>query len=125
MAEEECFLCDSTAKCKLFRFYSGVMKGGTTHKLLTVTVTFFERWSDITKHEICVCKDCQIRLWRKHQFPPMALYGAGAVLTALVGLTLLIVLAGADYFILPILAFLGAVVLGVFFALKLRKYQDP
>jgi hypothetical protein len=125
MADEECFLCDSTGKCKLFRFYSGIMKGGTTHRLLTVTVTFFERWSEMIKHEIHVCKDCQVRLWRKHHFPGMTLYALGAGLSALLGLTVLVLLAGADYFVIPIVAFLAALALGVCFVLKWTTYKDP
>ncbi|MGL4551766.1 MAG: hypothetical protein ACRC33_11310, partial [Gemmataceae bacterium] len=110
---------------KLFRFYSGIQKGGTVHRMLSCTVTIFERWSDVIKHEIEVCRPCQVRLWRKKHFMPMALCAAGAGVAVLTALVLLIALRGADYFVLPALALFGAVALGVLFAVTLSRYQDP
>src|SRR4051794_11787454 len=65
--EPGCFLCEQPVKGKRFTFYSGVKKGGTSHEMASCTVTFFERWSDLTMHEVQVCRDCQLRLWRQQQ----------------------------------------------------------
>src|SRR5262245_23301802 len=109
-----CFLCEMPGKVRPFTFYSGVMKGGTTHRMLSCTVTFFERWSDLTLHEIQVCRSCQVRLWRQKHLLPMILFGSGTVVAVLFGLLTLLLLDGKAQFIVPAVAALGAVGLGAF-----------
>jgi hypothetical protein len=116
---DACFLCDGDGKLKKVTFYSGVMKGGTTHHLASVTVTFFERWSDLTMHEIQVCRDCQVRLWRQKHFLPMLLCGIGAAVLALVGVVALILVPGPARFAalgLALVATLAAGAVGVVLA---------
>src|SRR5262245_32263981 len=122
-----CFLCEQPGKAKRFSFYSGVMKGGTTHRMLSCTVTFFERWSDLTLHDIGVCQDCQIRLWRQKQFPPVLLSGGGAGVVALLALVPLILLPWPAGLVVTGLAAVVALALGGLFAFCLRRYlsQKP
>src|SRR5262249_39413420 len=106
-----------------FSFYSGVLKGGTTHRMLSCTVTFFERWSDMTLHDVGVCRDCQIRLWRKKQFLPMVLSGSGAGVVALLALVPLILQLGTAGFVVATLAAVIALALGGRFVFYLRRYR--
>jgi hypothetical protein len=117
-----CFLCDQPGKAKRFSFYSGVMKGGTTHRLRSCTVTVFERWSDMKLHDIGVCHDCQLRLWRRQQFLPVVLCGSGAGGMALLALAPLLLLSGTAGFVLLGLAGVVALALGGLFAFSLRRY---
>src|SRR5262249_832908 len=117
------FLCEMPGKCKRFTFYSGVMKGGTTHELLSCTITFFERWSDLTMHEIRVCRECQVRLWKQKFTLPLVAFAAGA------GLALLVALVGL---LLPWPALLagvavggiGALAFGGLFAFQLQQSKN-
>src|SRR5262245_57018960 len=118
-----CFLCEQPGKAKRFSFYSGVLKGGTTHRMLSCTVTFFERWSDLTLHDIGVCRDCQLRLWRQKQFLPMVLSGSGAGVVALLALVPLILQLGTAGFVGAALAAVIALALGGVFAFYLRRYR--
>ena len=122
-----CFLCEQPGKAKRFSFYSGVMKGGTTHKMLSCTVTFFERWSDMILHDIGVCHDCQVRLWRQKQLLPVVLSGSGAGVVALLALVPLVLLPGTVGFVLTALAGVLALALGGLFAFYLQRYlsQKP
>src|SRR5581483_10170885 len=89
-----CFLCAMPVKAKRFTFYSGIMKGGSTTRLLRHTITVLEHWQNLTMHEIQVCRWCQTRLWRKRQLLPIIFFGAGAAVmfvAALAGLVLLAV----------------------------------
>jgi hypothetical protein len=124
---DSCFLCEQPVKAKRFSFYSGVMKGGTTHRLRSVTVTFFERWSDLTVHDIGVCRDCQIRLWRQKYFLPVVLSGIGAGVVALLALVPLILLPETAGFVMAGLTAVVALALGGLFAFYLRLYlaQKP
>src|SRR3954454_9585180 len=99
-----CFLCEQPGKARRFSFYSGVMKGGTTHRLRSYKVTFFERWSDLILHDIGVCHDCQIRVWRRKHLLPMVLSGSGAGVVDLLALALLILLPGTAAFVVAGLA---------------------
>ena len=121
---DECFLCDRLVKSKQFTFFSGVMKGGTTHRMLSCTVTFFERWSDLTMHEIQVCRECQLRLWQEKQFPPLVLLGGGAALAALVALVGVVLLPGAARIAVGALAGVAALALGGLFVVQLQQYQS-
>jgi hypothetical protein len=118
-----CFLCERTARGKRFLFFSGVMKGGTTHEMLSCKVTFFERWSDLTKHEIHVCQECQLRLWRRRQFAPMVLYGSGAAVAVLLALVGVIFLTGMAAVAAAVLAGFAALALGGFFVFHLHHYR--
>jgi hypothetical protein len=121
---DRCFLCDTDGKCKRFTFYSGVMKGGTTHRLITCTVTFFERWSDLTMHEIQVCRDCQLRLWRERHFTPLLLSGIGAGVALLLAAVLALLLSGPAQVVLPILLGVAALALGGLTLVRLRRYRE-
>jgi hypothetical protein len=120
---EVCFLCHQLETGKRFKFYSGVMKGGTTHRLRTVTVKFFERWKDLTLHEIHVCRACQLRLWRGRQIIPMVLSAGGAGVLASLGLAALLFLGGPVGVTLSALAAVAALALGGCFAYYLRRYR--
>jgi len=120
-----CFLCEEPGKGKKFTFYSGVVKGGTTHELLSCTVTFFERWSDLTMHEIHVCRDCQLRLWREERYPPVVFSAIGAGVAALLGLVLPFVLTGTARIVATALAAVAALALAGTFVACLRRYRDP
>ena len=117
-----CFLCTGAGKAKRFVFYSGIMKGGTTHRMLSCTVTFYERWSDLTLHEIEVCRECQLRLWQKKYLVGMALFGGLAALPALLGLAGLLLLSGTARFVAPAVAAVSLLVLAGFFVVNLRQY---
>ncbi len=118
----ECFLCGKAGKTRKFTFYSGIVKGGTTSRLLTVTVTFLERWSELTMHEIQVCRDCQLRLWRQKQFLPAVLFGCAAGAVALLGAVALILLSGAAWYAVLALTVVAVLVLGGLFVMYLRQY---
>ena len=118
-----CFLCAGTGKAKRFAFYSGVMKGGTTHRMLSCTVTFFERWSDLTLHEVEVCRECQLRLWRKKYLVLMALCGGLAALPVMFGVALLVLLSGTARFVAPAVAAVPLLVLAGFFVVAWRQYR--
>jgi hypothetical protein len=122
-----CFLCEQPGRAKRFSFYSGVLKGGTSHRMLTCTVTFFERWSDLTLHDIGVCRDCQIRLWRQKQRLPAVLSGTGAGVVALLALVPLLLLPGTAGLVVAALVAVFALALGALFAFYLRRYlaQKP
>src|SRR5262245_36015566 len=109
-------------KGKRFTFYSGVLKGGSTTRLLTCTVTVFERWSDLTIHEIQVCRWCQLRLWRRKQLVPMVLAGSACGVVGLLGLPWLFLLPGVARFAVPALAALVALALGGVFAVYLWQF---
>ena len=119
---DDCFLCEQPVKTRRFTFYSGVKKGGTTHELLSCTVTFFERWSDLTMHEIEVCRDCQQRLWKEKHFVPMALCGAGAAVMALIALLGVLLPAPAMWLVVGLGGF-GALALGALFVVCRQQYQ--
>jgi hypothetical protein len=118
-----CFLCEQPGKAKRFTFYSGVLKGGTTHRMLSCTVTFFERWSDLTLHDIGVCRDCQIRLWRQKQLPSVVLSGSGAGVVALFTLAPLVLLPGTAGFVVAALPAATALALGGLFVFYLQRYR--
>src|ERR1044072_4549447 len=69
--------------------------------------------------------ECQFELRKNLSFVPMSLYAVGAGLCVLGALMFGLLLWGADYFVLPTLFLIGALVLGVFFTLKMMTYQDP
>jgi hypothetical protein len=118
-----CFLCEQPGKAKRFTFYSGVLKGGTTHRMLSCTVTFFERWSDLTMHDIGVCRDCQVRLWRHKQLPSMVLAACGAAVVGLFALVPLVLLPGAAGLVLAGLVAAVALALGGLFVVHLQRYR--
>jgi hypothetical protein len=118
-----CFLCEQPGKARRFTFYSGVMKGGTTHKLASCTVTFFERWSELTMHDIGVCRDCQMRLWRQKQYPSMVYSGIGAAVLALFPMGLLLLVPGVAGFVAAALAAAVALALAGTFVFHLRLYR--
>ncbi len=117
-----CFLCEMPVKGKRFTFYSGVMKGGSTTRLLTCTVTVFERWQNLTIHEIQVCRWCQQRLWRRQQLVPMILFGIGASVMLFLTLAGLVLLPGVIRFVALVPAVLVALGLAVPFAVYLCRY---
>jgi hypothetical protein len=119
-----CFLCEQPGKARRFTFYSGVMKGGTTHKMLSCTVTFFERWSDVTMHDIGVCRDCQLRLWRQKHLLPMVLAGSGAGIIGLFALPPLVLLPGTAGLVVAALPVVTALALGGVFVYNLQRYRD-
>src|SRR5262249_21161372 len=100
--------------------YSGIMKGGTTHRMLSCTVTFLERWSDLTMHEIHVCRHCTNRLWRQKHRPPVILYACGAAVSALVALLGLLLLQDVAQIVVAALAATAAFALG---GLLIYQYQ--
>jgi hypothetical protein len=121
---DTCFFCRNVGKCRQFTFYSGIMKGGTTHRMLSCTVTFFERWSDLTMHDIQVCRECQVRLWRRKHFAPMVLCALGAGVFGLVVLAALLFLSGTARFGAAGFAVVPALVLGGVFVVMLRRYLN-
>jgi len=121
---DTCFLCEQPGKCKKYTFYSGVMKGGTTHRMINYTVTFFERWSELTIHEIQVCRECPLRLWKQKQKPLMILYGAVAGVMAPIALLALILLPGIALRVaVGGLAAVAVLVLGGLFLVQLQRYN--
>jgi hypothetical protein len=121
----DCFLCEMPSKVKPFTFYSGIMKGGTTHRMLSCTVMFSERWSDLTKHQIEVCRTCQLRVWRQKHLLPVVLFGSGAGVLALLGLLSLFLLSGITLFVVAALLGTLALALGGLFGVSLRRYLTP
>ena len=110
-----CFLCELPLKGKRFKFYSGLLKGGSTTRLMTYTVTVFERWSELTEYEISVCRHCQQRLWRNKHLLPMVLCGGALAITAVFALAALVLLPGIMRFAVPCLtALIGLVLTGAF-----------
>jgi hypothetical protein len=122
---DSCFLCGRPGKARRYVFYSGVMKGGTTHRLLSCTVTFFERWSELTLHELGVCRECQLRLWRQRWFLPMVLCGSGSAAMMLIALAGLVLFSGVAQFAAVALPAFGALALGGLFVFLLIQYQAP
>jgi hypothetical protein len=130
-SDDSCLLCDATGKVKKVIFYSGIMKGGTTHRLSRVTVTFFERWSDLTMHEIHVCRECQREVWKQKFKMSMILSGSAAAVLAVISVVGLIALpwpAGLIVGGVTAIALLGLA--GVFawnvsgFVVKKPKFDD-
>jgi len=119
-----CFLCESPGKTKKFTFYSGIMKGGTTHRTIHYIVTFLERWSDLTMHEVQLCSDCKIRLWRKKQLPPMILYVIGAAVFALLGLVGVILVPGVMRFVAAALFGIVVLIFAALFFVQFKKYSN-
>jgi hypothetical protein len=120
---EECFLCERVGKGKRFSFYSGIMKGGTTHRMLSCTVTFFERWSDLTMHEMHVCRECQVRLWQQQHKGAVIGYGVGTGVAALLTVVPVILLSGAALWVTLALGVVVALALGTLFFVQLKKYR--
>jgi hypothetical protein len=108
-----CFICKMPVKARLFTFYSGVMKGGSTTRLKRRIVTVLEFWQNLTMHEIHVCRFCQMRAWRRKQLLPMILFGAGAALM------FLFVLGGLALMVVDLLFGLFVATLSAFVALVL------
>lgn len=99
---DPCFLCEQTGKkLKKFTSYSGIKKGGTTHRTIHHKVTFLERWNALTMHESHVCRDCTQELWqeqRKKQFLPIVLLASGAAMSLLIALICGFLLPGLAHY---------------------------
>jgi hypothetical protein len=119
-----CFLCEQPGKGKRFTFYSGIKKGGTTHRMASCTITFFERWSDLMMHQVHVCRDCQVRLWRRSRLLPTVALGAGMAVAGLLALVGLVLLDGAARFAALGVGGVAVLLLGALFGVQLRSYLD-
>jgi len=124
---DPCFLCEQTGKkLKKFTFYSGIKKGGTTHRTIHYKVTFLERWSELTMHEIHVCRDCTQELWqeqRKKQFLPMVLLASGAAISLLIALICGILLPGLARYMVAFVFLAAALGLGGLAIVFLQRYR--
>lgn len=121
MENDVCFLCRAEGKAKLLRFYSGEKKGGTTHRMVTCTITFMERWNDLVIHEIRVCRACREEHWRAKHSLPMKLYSIGSAVCLILAVVLALVLWGQDYFVLSGFFLTVGCVLGGYFAYHWQK----
>lgn len=118
----ECFICDETTKCKRFKFYSGVKKGGSTTRMLSCTVTVFEQWDELTMHEIEVCRECQLDLWRRKQMFPLIFFAAAAGAAFVIGVPSLLFLSWPMQVAVPAVFGLVALVMLGFAGYYLWKY---
>jgi len=121
---DRCFLCDQPGKGRRITFYSGVCKGGSTTKMLTVTVTVFERWRDLRIYEIHVCRECVQRLWaRRPNWIPLATgIGAGVVLLIALACLLLSPIVALVFGVVALA--LGGGAVGLWFQHRAQK-PDP
>jgi hypothetical protein len=102
------------------------MKGGTTHRMLSCTVTFFERWSDLTMHEIQVCRACQLRVWQQQYRLPMVQSAIGAGVSAVLVWPVFFLVPGlAGWVVGAVLAIAALAFVGMFVYQRQLSRQKP